>query len=75
MAKHHATAHGICEQNNVEYRTASNLSELMNSVTWLTEEKSATDRPRLLEVFTDMDVDSNVLNEYYDNIVTSYDKR
>lgn len=75
MAKHHATAHGICEQNNVEYRTASNLSELMNSEAWLTEEKSATDRPRLLEVFTDMDVDSNALNDYYDNIVTSYDKR
>lgn len=75
MAKHHATSQGICEQNNVEYRTASTLYDLKDSLAWLAKEKSATDRPRLLEVFTDMDIDSSALNEYYDNIVISYDKR
>ncbi len=74
MAKHHTTAKGICEQNNVEYRTACDYNELMDSVDWLATRKSNTNRPRLLEVFTDMDTDARALKEYYDNLVSGYDK-
>ncbi len=75
MAKHHTSARGLCEQNNVEYRTASSMDELAEGRIWLTSENSETGRPRLLEVFTDMDMDASAMKEYYDNIVTTYDKQ
>ncbi len=74
MAKHHATARGICEENDVEYRSASDFDELSSGRYWLTQELANTKRPRLLEVFTDMDEDAAALNNYYDNLVTYYDR-
>ena len=62
-AEHHATARGICEQNDVGYLKATNLEEAkMGIVALLVEERK---RPMLLEVFTDADVDAKALAEYY----------
>lgn len=63
-AGHHTTARGICEQNDVGYLMASNMEEArMGVVALLVEERQ---RPMLLEVFTDADVDAKALAEYYE---------
>ncbi len=74
MAKHNATARGICEENDIEYLTANDFEELRHGQIWLTDKDAKTNRPRLLEVFTDMDEDAAALNKYYENLVTYYDK-
>lgn len=77
MAEHKTTARGICEQNRVEYAEADDIGGVERLLPWLLTggEKTDTDRPRLLEVFTDKDDDQRALTEYYKHIVTEYDKR
>ena len=66
---HHATARGICEQNDVGYLKASDMEEArMGIVRLLTE---TTRRPMLLEVFTDAGADNAALKGYYDMILKS----
>ena len=66
---HHATARGICEQNDVGYLKASDMEEArMGIVRLLTE---TTRRPMLLEVFTDASADNTALKGYYDMILKS----
>ena len=66
---HHATARGICEQNDVGYLKASDMEEVrMGIVRLLTE---TTRRPMLLEVFTDASADNAALKGYYDMILKS----
>ena len=66
---HHATARGICEQNDVGYLKASDMEEArMGIVRLLTE---TTRRPMLLEVFTDVGADNAALKGYYDMILKS----
>ena len=66
---HHATARGICEQNDVGYLKASDMEEArMGIVRLLTE---TTRRPMLLEVFTDASADNAALKGYYDMILKS----
>lgn len=48
MAKHNATAEGICMQNNVVYRKAQTDDQIRDGISWLIDEKSP--RPMLLEV-------------------------
>lgn len=48
MAKHNATAEGVCMQNNVAYRKAETDDELRDGISWLVDEKCP--RPRVLEV-------------------------
>ena len=48
MAKHNATAEGVCMQNNVVYRKAETDDEVRDGISWLIDEKSP--RPMLLEV-------------------------
>ncbi len=66
---HHATARGICEQNDVGYLKASDMEEArMGIVRLLTE---TTRRPMLLDVFTDAGADNAALKGYYDMILKS----
>lgn len=48
MAKHHATAEGVCLQNCVEYRQVKPVDDLAAGIQWLVEERCP--RPMLLEV-------------------------
>ena len=48
MAKHNATAEGVCMQNNVVYRKAQTDDQIRDGISWLIDEKSP--RPMLLEV-------------------------
>lgn len=48
MAKHHATAEGVCLQNRVEYRQVKLADDLAAGIQWLVEERCP--RPMLLEV-------------------------
>lgn len=59
MAKHHATAEGICSQNDVKYLAAHTMEEMEQGISQLIHAES--ERPMLLEIFTDMDVDNEML--------------
>ena len=59
IAAHHtAHAEGCCRQHGVEYRAAHGSEDLYSGITWLVQDDS--DRPRLLEVVTDMERDRRV---------------
>lgn len=76
MARHTTTSAGICEQNGVERRTARTVEEVESQRGWLTEElpDNSGAAARLLEVFTDIDEDARAIKDYYEYIVTEYDK-
>ena len=61
-AAHHTTAEGICRQNDVVYLSASNPAQLSSAIDTLLYIES--DRPVLLEVFTDAADDERVLKDY-----------
>lgn len=63
MASHENTAQGICTQNDVGYMSAKNMDEMqIGVVTLLTRE---SERPMLLEVFTDSNDDVKALVKYF----------
>jgi 2-succinyl-5-enolpyruvyl-6-hydroxy-3-cyclohexene-1-carboxylate synthase len=62
-AEHHASAEGICRQNGVEYRQATDMQQMQRGIDWLLSADS--DRPLLLEVATDASADEQVLSGYY----------
>lgn len=62
-ARHSATAQGICTQNDIVYLSAKNQEEMERGIDQLLTLR--TDRPVLLEVFTDADCDVAQLKEYY----------
>ena len=62
-AAHHTTAEGICRQNGVVYLTAGNMDEMQQGVDSLLNMDSQ--RPVLLEVFTDASEDERVFKDYY----------
>lgn len=62
-AAHHTTAEGICRQNGVVYLTAGNMDEMQQGVDTLLNMDSQ--RPVLLEVFTDASEDERVFKDYY----------
>ena len=64
MAKHHASAEGICHSYQVAYRAAHNMDELEEGIYWLQQEQG--ERPMLLEVFTDSANDAKIMKAYYD---------
>ena len=64
MAKHHASAEGICQSYQVAYRAAHNMDELEEGINWLQQDQD--ERPMLLEVFTDSANDAKILKSYYD---------
>lgn len=62
-AAHDTTAQGICTQNDIGYMAAKNMDEMrIGVVTLLTRE---TERPMVLEVFTDPADDVRVLKDYF----------
>lgn len=62
-AQHETTAQGICTQNDIGYISAKDMGEMqIGIVTLLTRE---TNRPMLLEVFTDVDEDMKAMVDYF----------
>ncbi len=57
-ADHTTHAQGCCAQHGVEYRVAYGSEDLYSGITWLIQDDS--DRPRLLEVVTDVARDRRV---------------
>lgn len=64
---HCATAKAWAEDRGFEYLSARNSEELNAAVTVFTQ-ASVTNRPMLLEVFTDKNLDIEMLKEYYHNL-------
>lgn len=63
MASHENTAQGICTQNDIGYLSAKSMDEMqIGIVTLLTRE---SERPMLLEVFTDSSDDVKALEKYF----------
>lgn len=63
MASHENTAQGICTQNDIGYMSAKSMDEMqIGIVTLLTRE---SERPMLLEVFTDSNDDVKALEKYF----------
>ena len=62
-AEHHTSAKGICEQNDIVYLRAEDMAQMQDGVNRLLQEQS--DRPMLLEVFTDAAEDERVYRDYY----------
>jgi len=63
-AQHQTTAEGICCQNNVTYLKAENMEEMQQGVDTLFNIESQ--RPVLLEVFTDAAEDERTFRAYYE---------
>lgn len=66
-ATHCTTAKAWAEDRGFEYLSARNSEELNEAVTVFTQ-ASVTNRPMLLEVFTDKNLDIEMLKEYYHNL-------
>lgn len=65
-AQHETTAQGICTQNDIGYISAKDMGEMqIGIVTLLTRE---TNRPMLLEVFTDVDEDMKAYSMYFSQL-------
>jgi 2-succinyl-5-enolpyruvyl-6-hydroxy-3-cyclohexene-1-carboxylate synthase len=65
-AQHHASAEGICQQNDVVYLSASDMPQLKAGIDTLFNIDS--NRPVLLEVMTDPSVDEQVFKEYFKSL-------
>ena len=62
-AEHHTTAEGICLQNDIVYLKAHDMTEMQQGMDTLLYMES--ERPVLLEVFTDVAEDERVFREYF----------
>jgi 2-succinyl-5-enolpyruvyl-6-hydroxy-3-cyclohexene-1-carboxylate synthase len=65
-AEHHTSADGFCMQNHVTYLKATNMEEMHQGIDTLLHIES--DRPILLEVFTDPVEDERVFKDYYHSL-------
>ena len=65
-AEHHTTAAGICQQNGVAYRQATDLLTMQQGIDWLLTAES--EHPLLLEVLTDDVADERVYRDYYHSL-------
>jgi 2-succinyl-5-enolpyruvyl-6-hydroxy-3-cyclohexene-1-carboxylate synthase len=65
-AEHLTSAEGICMQNNVAYLKATDMEEMREGIDTLLNIDS--DRPVLLEVFTDAAEDERVYKDYYQSL-------
>ena len=61
-ASHQITAEGICRQNNIVYLSASSMEQMRQTVDTLV--CSESERPVVLEVFTDAAEDARVFRDY-----------
>ena len=62
-AAHHTTAQGICTQNDIGYLKARNMEEMQTGIVTLMT--ADTQRPMLIEVFTDSDTDHEAVRQLY----------
>jgi 2-succinyl-5-enolpyruvyl-6-hydroxy-3-cyclohexene-1-carboxylate synthase len=67
-AEHHTSAEGICRQNDVVYLSAADMPQMRSAIDTLLYIDS--DRPVLLEVFTDAYTDEQTLKTYYQFLKT-----
>lgn len=65
-AEHHATAEGICQQNDLYYQQAHNTAELQQGIDLLLSAELS--RPMVLEVFTSATDDERTYKAYYHSI-------
>ena len=65
-AEHHTTAEGIYRQNDIVYLTVADMQHLQRAVDALLYMDSQ--RPVLLEVFTNADEDARVFRDYYHSL-------
>ncbi len=63
--RHNRTAKYICEENDIEYRVANDLSGLSNS---LKDFYEPSDQPRLIEVFTEPSVNQRIFKEFKQHV-------
>ena len=68
-AEHHTSAEGICRQNDVVYLSAADMPQMRSAIDTLLYIES--DRPVLLEVFTDPENDAKALKTHF----KAFDKR
>ena len=61
-ARHHTSAEGICQQNDIVYLSASDMPQMRAGIDTLLNIES--ERPVLLEVFTDPRDDEQVMKDY-----------
>lgn len=64
MAEHHTSAVNICQANDITYIGADNMKTLRYGIDQLIHQQS--DRPMLLEVFTDIEADNQAVKEYFE---------
>lgn len=69
-AEHHTTAQGICSQNDIGYLSARSMEEMQIGIVTLLTRR--TQRPLLLEVFTDAQTDAAAYRQYL-SLVTDRD--
>ena len=62
-ATHETTAQGICTQNDIGYLSAKNMQEAQIGIVTLLMRQ--TDRPLLLEVFTEAEADAKATFDFY----------
>ena len=62
-AEHHTSAEGICQQNHVTYLKAENMEQMQQGIDTLLYIES--ERPVLLEIFTDPAEDERIFRDYY----------
>lgn len=60
-ASHRTSAKGICEETHIAYQRVDNESMLKAGLEWLTD---TCNEPRLLEVFTDAEIDAEEMKRY-----------
>ena len=65
-ARHHTTAKGICHQNDITYLSVDGMQHLQPAMDALLNTDS--NRPVLLEAFTDAAEDERVYRDYYHSL-------
>jgi len=63
MAEHQTSAVNICQANDIIYLGADNMKTMQYGIDQLIHTES--DRPMLLEVFTDIDTDNQAIEDYF----------
>ena len=63
MAEHHTSAINVCQANDIVYMGADNMKTMRYGIDQLIHTES--DRPMLLEVFTDIDTDNLALENFF----------
>lgn len=63
MAEHRTSACHVCQAQGVSYQNADDMASLRAGIDWLIHTPS--DRPMLLEVFTDIDADNRAVAAYF----------